>query len=109
MGQPLETATHYKNDHTKSHETAPRYLCESLLIALGFLAEGEELEVLGGLHPTALLLLRLLHLLTKQNMKKHLKGTVSRDFLLLVCLMNQFPPSPGVFHKDRFEKIIKFF
>jgi hypothetical protein len=26
------------------------------------------------------------------------KGTVSRDFLLLVLFMNQFPPSPRVFH-----------
>ena len=32
-----------------------------------------------------------------------LKGTVSRDFLLLVFFMNQFPPSPRVFHLDRFE------
>jgi hypothetical protein len=31
------------------------------------------------------------------------KGTVSRDFLLLVFFMNQFPPSPRVFHLDRFE------
>jgi hypothetical protein len=27
-----------------------------------------------------------------------LQGTVSRDFLLLVLFMNQFPPSPRVFH-----------
>jgi hypothetical protein len=27
-----------------------------------------------------------------------LKGTVSRDFLLLVFFMIQFPPSPRVFH-----------
>ncbi len=27
-----------------------------------------------------------------------IKGTVSRDFLLLVFFMNQFPPSPRVFH-----------
>jgi hypothetical protein len=27
-----------------------------------------------------------------------LKGTVSRDFLLLVFFMNQFLPSPRVFH-----------
>jgi hypothetical protein len=32
-----------------------------------------------------------------------IKGTVSRDFLVLVLFMNQFPPSPRVFHKDRFE------
>jgi hypothetical protein len=31
------------------------------------------------------------------------KGTVSRDFLLLVFFMNQFPPSSRVFHLDRFE------
>jgi hypothetical protein len=28
---------------------------------------------------------------------------VSRDFLLLVFFMNQFPPRPRVFHLDRFE------
>ncbi len=28
----------------------------------------------------------------------HFKGTVSRDFLLLVFFMNQFPPSPWVYH-----------
>jgi hypothetical protein len=27
-----------------------------------------------------------------------IKGTVSRDFLLLVLFMNQFLPSPRVFH-----------
>jgi hypothetical protein len=27
-----------------------------------------------------------------------LKGTVTRDFLLLVLFMNQFPPSPRGFH-----------
>jgi hypothetical protein len=32
-----------------------------------------------------------------------LKGTVLRDFLLLVFFMDQFPPSPRVFHLDRFE------
>ena len=37
-----------------------------------------------------------------------LKGTVSRDFLLLVFLMNQFPPSPRVLHWDRFEFFRKF-
>ncbi len=36
------------------------------------------------------------------------KGTVSRDFLLLVFFMDQFPPSPRVFHKDRFEFFRKF-
>ena len=37
-----------------------------------------------------------------------LKGTVSRDFLLLVFFMNQFPPSPRVFHLDRFKVFLKF-
>ncbi len=32
------------------------------------------------------------------GIKASLKGTVSRDFLLLVLFMNQFPPSPRVFH-----------
>ncbi len=30
--------------------------------------------------------------------KRGVKGTVSRDILLLVLFMNQFPPSPRVFH-----------
>jgi hypothetical protein len=33
----------------------------------------------------------------------YIKGTVSRDFLLLVFFMNQFPPSPRILHLDRFE------
>jgi hypothetical protein len=37
-----------------------------------------------------------------------LKGTVSRDFLLLVFFMNQFPPSPRVFHLDHFDFFRKF-
>jgi hypothetical protein len=37
-----------------------------------------------------------------------LKGTVSRDFLLLVFFMNQFPPSPRVLHLDRFKFFRKF-
>ncbi len=37
-----------------------------------------------------------------------LKGTVSRDFLLLVFFMNQFPPSSRVFHLDRFKFFRKF-
>jgi hypothetical protein len=37
-----------------------------------------------------------------------LKGTVSRDFWLLVFFMNQFPPSPRVFHLDRFKFFRKF-
>ncbi len=36
------------------------------------------------------------------------KGTVSRDFSLLVFFMNQFPPSPRVFHSDCFEFFRKF-
>ncbi len=35
-----------------------------------------------------------------------LKGTASGDFLILVCFMNQFPPSPLASHKDRFEFMI---
>ncbi len=35
------------------------------------------------------------------------KGTVSRDFLLLVFFMNQFPPSPRVLQQDRFEFFAK--
>jgi hypothetical protein len=37
-----------------------------------------------------------------------LKGTVSRDFLLLVFFMHQFPPSPRVFRLDHFEFFRKF-
>jgi hypothetical protein len=37
-----------------------------------------------------------------------IKGTVSRDFLLLVCFMKQFPPSPRVFHLDHFKFFRKF-
>ncbi len=33
---------------------------------------------------------------------------MSRDFLLLVFFMNQFPPHPRVFHLDRFEFFRKF-
>ncbi len=40
--------------------------------------------------------------------KSLFKGTVSRDFLLLVFFMNQFPPSPRVSHQDRFEFFRKF-
>ncbi len=36
------------------------------------------------------------------------KGIVSRDFLLLVFFMNQFPPSPRVYHLGRFEFFRKF-
>ena len=32
---------------------------------------------------------------------------MSRDFLLLFFFMNQFPPSPRVFHLDRFEFFAK--
>jgi hypothetical protein len=39
------------------------------------------------------------HLLRRNRQDDHfLKGTVSRDFLLLVFFMNQFPPSPRVSH-----------
>ncbi len=37
-----------------------------------------------------------------------IKGTVSRDFLLLVFFINQFTPHPRVFHLDRFEIFRKF-
>ncbi len=37
-----------------------------------------------------------------------LKGTVPRDFRLLVFFMNQFPPSPWVYHKGCFEFFLKF-
>ncbi len=33
-----------------------------------------------------------------ENRINSFKGTVSRDFLLLVFFMNQFPPSPRVSH-----------
>jgi hypothetical protein len=46
--------------------------------------------------------------LQKQSYSSYLKGTVSRDFLLLVFFMNQFPPSPRVFHLDRFKFFRKF-
>jgi hypothetical protein len=37
------------------------------------------------------------HFVLKRNsLVKNVKGIVSRDFLLLVFLMNQFPPSPRV-------------
>jgi hypothetical protein len=42
----------------------------------------------------------------KKEMAVDLKGTVSRDFLLLVLFMNQFPPSPRA--PDRFEFFRKF-
>ncbi len=46
----------------------------------------------------------ILGLIRKKNCcfyRTRLKGTVSRDFLLLFLFMNQFPPSHRVFHKDR--------
>ncbi len=39
---------------------------------------------------------------------KKLKGTVSRDFRPLFSFMNQFPPSPRVYHYGRFEFVRKF-
>ncbi len=38
----------------------------------------------------------------------HLKGTVSRDFLLLVFFLNQFPPSLWLYYQGRFEFFRKF-
>jgi hypothetical protein len=43
-----------------------------------------------------------------EHSEKRLQGTVSRDFLLLVLFLNQFPPSPRVFHLDRFKFFRKF-
>jgi hypothetical protein len=37
-----------------------------------------------------------------------IKGTVSRDFLLLIFFMNQFPPSLRVSHFDLFKFFQKF-
>jgi hypothetical protein len=50
--------------------------------------------------PTDILVLLLGVHLGPQNLAylDTFKGTVSRDFLLLVFFMNQFPPSPRVFH-----------
>jgi hypothetical protein len=42
------------------------------------------------------------------KLKHTFKRTVLRDFLLLVFFMNQFPSSPRVSHKDRFEFFRKF-
>ncbi len=39
---------------------------------------------------------------------KHLKGTVSQDFRLLVFFMNQYPPIPWVYHEGRCEFFRKF-
>jgi hypothetical protein len=36
------------------------------------------------------------------------KGTVPRDFRLQVFYMDQFPPSPWLYHKGRFEFFRKF-
>jgi len=41
-------------------------------------------------------------------LRVHFKGTVSRDFRLLVFFMNQFPPIPWVYHEARFEFFRKF-
>jgi hypothetical protein len=48
-------------------------------------------------------IIKKLLLLLKNLVENSLKGTVSRDFLLLVFFMNQFPPNPRVFHLDRYE------
>ena len=45
----------------------------------------------------------ILFFMSMINVDPRVKGTVSRDFLLLVFLMNQFPPSPRVLHLDRFK------
>ncbi len=46
--------------------------------------------------------------MTLTKLLARFKGTVSRDFLLLVLFTNQFPPSPRVFLEDRFEFFRKF-
>ncbi len=38
----------------------------------------------------------------------HVKGTVPWDFRLKVFFMNQFPPSPPVYHQGRFKFCSKF-
>ncbi len=38
-----------------------------------------------------------LHASAREKFQRMVKGTVSRDFLLLVFFMNQFPPSPRKF------------
>ncbi len=38
----------------------------------------------------------------------HFKGTVSRDFLLLVFFLNKFPPSLWLYHQGCFEFFRKF-
>ncbi len=40
--------------------------------------------------------------------KYQFKGTVSRDFLLLVFFINQFPLTPSVYLEGRFEFFRKF-
>ncbi len=45
--------------------------------------------------------------ITRQQKEILLKGTVSRDFSLLVFFINQFSPSPRV-SQDRFEFFRKF-
>jgi hypothetical protein len=53
-------------------------------------------------------------LIHEKNLKSNIwcqtpfKGTVSRDFRLLVFFMNQFPPSPSVHHQGRLEFFPKF-
>jgi hypothetical protein len=47
-------------------------------------------------------------LLAVRTRVSSLKGTVSRDFLVLVFFMNQFPPHSRVLHLDRFEFFRKF-
>jgi hypothetical protein len=46
--------------------------------------------------------------LEEQTADVCLKGQCHEIFLLLVFFMNQFPPSPRVFHLDRFKFFQKF-
>ena len=45
---------------------------------------------------------------TPASIKGSFKGTVSRDFRLLFFFMNQFPPSPLVYHQGCFDFFRKF-
>ncbi len=43
-----------------------------------------------------------------RSLAQHLKGTVPRDFWLLVFYMDQFPPSLWLYHKGRLKFFRKF-
>jgi hypothetical protein len=58
--------------------------------------------------PLEILLCTFYMLPGNQNPRIHIKGTVSRDFLLLVFFLNQFPPSLWLYHQGRFKFFRKF-